>query len=98
DNTLWKDEVSIDEIVDKVKTEYLFRHTKLNEVFNYNAFEREKEEEAVFLYFIQPSTRVYFYADDMRMTPAPGDVIVSLTTPQKEVKKIKKKLESNGTS
>ncbi|HLR23443.1 MAG TPA: sodium:proton antiporter [Pseudogracilibacillus sp.] len=96
--SLCKDEVSLDELVDKVKAGYLFRHTKLTEVFNYKAFEKEKEEEAVFLYFIKPSTRVYFYADDMRMTPAPGDVIVSLTTPQKEVKKIKKKLESNGSS
>src|SRR5699024_11293968 len=93
-----KDGVFLVKLVEKVKSGDLFRHTKLNEVFNYKEFEKEKEEEAVFLYFIKPSTRVYFYADDMRMTPAPGDVIVSLTTPQKEVKKIKKKLESNGSS
>ena len=93
--SLCKDEVSLDELNEKVNQHYIFRQTNLTEQFDYEAYTEEKEDESVFLYFIKPTGQVYFYADDMRMMPQVGDVIVSMTPPNKEIKKIKKKLEAN---
>jgi len=48
----------------------------------------------VFLYIIKPSGQIRFYAQEMKAVPAAGDIIVSLTPPSKEIKKIQEKLEN----
>src|SRR5699024_3855294 len=92
--SLCKEEISLDELNEKVEKHYVFRQTVLTEKFNYKAYVQEKEADANFLYFIKPTCQIFFYADDMRVTPNIGDVVVSLTPPQKEMKKIQKKLEN----
>lgn len=93
--SLCKEEVSLDELNDKVTNHYVFRKTTLTEQFTYEHYIEEKEVESVFLYFIKPTGQVFFYADDMRVTPNVGDVIISLTPPSKEMKKIQKKLDNS---
>lgn len=92
--SLCKEEVSLDELNDKAQNNYIFRKTTLTEQFTYRHYTEEKDAEAVFLYFIKPTGQVFFYADDMRVTPGVGDVIISLTPPSKEMKKIQKKLDN----
>ncbi|MEI3604289.1 sodium:proton antiporter [Pseudogracilibacillus sp. SE30717A] len=93
--SLCKEEISLDELNDKISNHYLFRQTMLTEHFNYEQFKEEKDAESVYLYFVKPSGQIYFYADDMRVTPSVGDTVISLTPPSKEIKKIQKKLELN---
>ncbi len=94
--SLCKEEVSLDELIERVEAGHVFRQTTLTEKFNYQNYQADKEVESVFLYFIKPTGQIYFYADDMRVMPNAGDVIVSLTPPHKETRKIQKKLEENG--
>lgn len=70
-----------------------FRRTTITDRFTYEDYKKEKDAESVFLYFIKSTGQMYFYAEDMRVRPNKGDIIISLTPPSKEIKKIQKKLE-----
>lgn len=93
--SLCKEEISLDDFNEKIEQHYVFRQTTLTEKFDYEKYIEEKEAESVFIYFQKPTGQIHFYADDMRITPAIGDTIVSLTPPSKEMKKIKEKLNGN---
>ena len=94
--SLCKEEISLDDLNDKISNGYLFRRTKLTGQFGYQQYKEDKDEESVFLYFIKPTGQIYFYAADMRVRPTIGDTIISLTPPSKEIKKIQKKLVFSG--
>ncbi|HLR70942.1 MAG TPA: sodium:proton antiporter [Pseudogracilibacillus sp.] len=94
--SLCKEEISLDDLNDKISNGYLFRRTKLTGQFDYQQYKEDKDEESVFLYFIKPTGQIYFYAADMRVRPTIGDTIISLTPPSKEIKKIQKKLVFSG--
>src|SRR5690625_3318609 len=96
--SLCKEEISLDDFNEKIEQNYVFRQTTLTEKFNYEKYVKEKEDESVFIYFKKPTGQVYFYADDMRISPSVGDVIVSLTPPNKEMKKIQEKLNENNNN
>lgn len=83
--SLCKEEVSLDEFNEKVRSGYTFKQTTLTEQFGYDEYKKEKDEAAIFVYFIKPTGQLFFYAEDMRSTPSEGDVIVSLTPPSKEI-------------
>ncbi len=91
--SLCKEEVSLDELNERIANGYVFRQTTLTDRFTYEDYKEEKDAESVFLYFIKPTGQMYFYAEDMRVHPNKGDIIISLTPPSKEIKKIQKKLE-----
>lgn len=88
-------EVSLDLLIDKVTGHYTFRTTLITEQFNYKQYVAEKDEEAIFLYYVKPSGKVHFYASDMRVTPSVGDKIISLTPtirPSDSIQRFKDKL------
>lgn len=92
--SLLKEDISLDELNEKIGQSYVFRQTTLTEQFDYGKYVREQGEETNFLYYTKPTGQLFFYADDMHTSPGTGDVIVSLTPPHKEIKKIIKKLEN----
>ena len=96
--SLCKEKISLEELNTNVRNGYVFRQTTLTEQFNYEEYKEEKDAESIFLYFIKPIGQIYFYAEDMHVRPTVGDVIISLTPPSKEIKKIQKKLinQENG--
>src|SRR5690625_4247007 len=96
--SLCKEEISLDDFNEKIEQHYIFRQTTITEKFNYEQYVEEKEDESVFIYFKKPTGHIHFYANDMRITPSIGDVIVSLTPPSKEIKKIQKKLNGNNNN
>lgn len=85
--SLCVEEVSLDELNEKIANGYVFKQTTLTDQFGYEQYKEEKDDEAVFLYFIKPTGQIYFYAVDMRSTPSSGDVIISLTPPSKEIQR-----------
>lgn len=85
-------EVSLDELSNKMAQDYTFRTTLLTEQFDYKQYVEEKDDEALFLYFIKPTGKIHFYASDMRVTPGPGDKIISLVPtvrPSHEIQRFK---------
>lgn len=96
---LFKKEISMDDLNEKINKGYIFRQTPITAQYSYKQYVADKDDETVFLYVIKPSGQIRFYAEEMKTTPGAGDIIVSLTPPSKEIKKIQAKLEnqrSNG--
>ncbi|MGM8366522.1 cation:proton antiporter [Virgibacillus sp. W0181] len=93
---LFTNEFSMEDLKNKVMEGFVFRQTTLTSQYSYEQYRRDKDEATVFLYAIKPSGHLYFYTEEMRTKPTTGDIIVSLTPPNKEIKKIRKRLESNG--
>src|SRR5699024_7135802 len=77
----------------KVRDGYIFRQTAITNRYNYEQYLADQAEDTVLLYLIQPSGQIKFYSEHMRTIPGPGDMIVSLTPPVKELTKIQQKLE-----
>lgn len=90
---LFNKDISIGDLEEKIKEGYIFRQTTLTEKYTYSQYVSEKSDSTVFLYSIKPSGKVKFYSEDKDITPLAGDVIVSLTPPSKEIKKIQEKIE-----
>lgn len=90
--SLFRDEISLDELTDMLNQGYVFRRTPLTEQFTYEQFLAEQSTDTLPLYMLKPSNQITFYASDMRSTPGAGDVLVSLTPPNKELEKIQEKL------
>lgn len=93
--TLFDQEVSLEDLNERVKKGYVFRQTLITEEYPYAQYLADKEEESVFLYLIKPSGELKYFSEEMRTVPAVGDTIVSLTPPVKEEKKIQEKIENN---
>lgn len=91
--TLFKEGLDLEVLNRKVRDGYVFRQTAITAQYTYDQYLADQEEEAVLLYLIQPSGQIKFYSEHMRTQPGPGDTIVSLTPPVKELTKIQKKLE-----
>ncbi|MGM8211481.1 cation:proton antiporter [Virgibacillus sp. W0430] len=91
---LFTNEISMEDLINKIMQGYIFRQTTLTPQYSYEQYRKDKADSTVFLYALKSSGQVNFYTEDMRTTPSAGDIIVSLTPPNKEIKKIKEKLES----
>ncbi|WP_029266671.1 cation:proton antiporter [Virgibacillus alimentarius] len=98
---LFKEKMALDDLNEKINNGYIFRQTTITQQYSYKQYVEEKDDATVFLYVIKPSGQIRFYAEDTKAIPGAGDIIVSLTPPNKEIKKIQAKLEnqrSNGTN
>ncbi|WP_217586352.1 cation:proton antiporter [Lentibacillus saliphilus] len=89
---LFKEEVSLEDLNDKVAAGYVFRQTTITAQYPYKQYLAERHEETVLLYLIKPSGQIKFYSEEMRTVPGTGDIIVSLTPPHKEQLKIQERL------
>ena len=94
---LFKKEVTLDDLVEKVKEGFVFRRTSITDQYSYKQYLSEKDEETVFLYLVKPTGQIKYYSEEMRTVPSSGDVIVSLMPRNKEKAKIQARL-GNGDS
>ncbi len=91
---LFKEDVSKEELTNKISSHYKFRQTAITDQYRYKQYLEEKEDESILLYIIKPSGQIKFYSEEMRVTPENGDTVVSLTPPVKEIKKIRERIEN----
>lgn len=91
--SLCRQDITLHELIAKVESNYVFRHTNLTEKFTYEQYLQEKDEQAVMLFYQKPTGNIHLFSNDMRLSPQVGDVIVSLAPPTKELKKIKERLD-----
>ncbi|MEN2465396.1 sodium:proton antiporter [Ornithinibacillus sp. JPR2-1] len=89
---LFKHEVNLEDLIEKVESGFVFRQTMITEQYSYKQYLDEKDEETVFLYIIKPSGKINYYSEEMRTVPSAGDIIVSLMPPTKEKAKIQARL------
>lgn len=91
---LFTNDISMEDLIDKVMKGYIFRQTTLTPQYGYDQYRKDKDDSTVFLYAMKPSGHIIFYTEDMRSKPSAGDIVVSLNPPNKEIKKIREKLEN----
>lgn len=91
---LFKQELSLEDLNDKIATHYVFRQTNITNQYGYKQYLQEKNDATVLLYIMKPSGQIRYYSEEMRVTPEAGDTVVSLTPPVKEINKIKQRLEN----
>ncbi|HLR62497.1 MAG TPA: sodium:proton antiporter [Lentibacillus sp.] len=91
---LFRQDLSLEDLNQKTRENYIFRQTNITNQYSYKQYLNEKDEDAVLLYVMKPSGRMKFYSEEWRVTPEPGDTVVSLTPPVKEKKKIQRRLEN----
>ncbi|SFA97343.1 sodium/proton antiporter, CPA1 family (TC 2.A.36) [Lentibacillus halodurans] len=91
---LFRQDLSLDELNQKTREHYVFRQTAITNQYTYKQYLNEKDENTVLLYIMKPSGRMRYYSEELRVTPEPGDTVVSLTPPVKEKEKIMKRLEN----
>ncbi|ASN03993.1 cation:proton antiporter [Virgibacillus necropolis] len=89
---IFKDDMSMEDLSSKITSGYVFRQTTITDQYNYNRYLSERDEETVLLYMLKPSGKMYYYSEDLKITPEAGDIVVSLAPPSKEYKKIQEKL------
>ena len=92
---LFEQDVSIRDLISKVRDGYIFRQTTLTDQYGYQQYMEEKDDSTVFLYFVTPSGQIKFFSEGMRAFPSAGDTVISITPPNKEIKKIKQKIAEN---
>ncbi|MFD2209882.1 cation:proton antiporter [Virgibacillus halophilus] len=97
---LFKEDVTMDDLNEKLDNHFVFRQTSITEQFTFQQYMKEKDSATVFLYLMKPSGQIKFFTEEMKTNVESGDIIISLTPPNKEKAKIKAKLESqrNGNS
>lgn len=95
--SLFRKEISLDELGNMLKEGYIFRMTPLTNQFTYKEYLAEQPTNILLVYVLKKSKQIYFYTQDSKHTPQPGDMIASLTPPDKEIKKIKQKIEETKT-
>ncbi|TMN22061.1 cation:proton antiporter [Lentibacillus cibarius] len=91
---LFNKKLSLEYLNSKLEHHYVFRQTSITNQYSYKQYLNDKDEDTVLMYIMKPSGRMRFYTEEMRVTAEPGDKIVSLTPPVKEMKKIRKRLEN----
>jgi NhaP-type Na+/H+ or K+/H+ antiporter len=89
---LFTKEVSIRELIGKVRKGYTFRQTTITAQYNYQQYMSEKDDSTIFLYFVKSSGQIKFFSEGMRAYPGQGDTVISITPPNKEIKKIQQKI------
>lgn len=91
---LFKEEITMDELRNRIHSGYVFRQTTITAQYGYGQYVNDRDEETVLIYILKPSGKMYYYSDDMKVTPESNDIVVSLTPPSKEYKRIQERLES----
>src|SRR5699024_1625921 len=97
ERSLFRKEISLNELSNMLQICYIFIMTPLTNQFTYNQYLAEQSTNILLVYVLKRSKQIYFYTQDSKHTPQPGDMIASLTPPDKEIKKIKQKIEANKT-
>ncbi|SFE49392.1 NhaP-type Na+/H+ or K+/H+ antiporter [Lentibacillus persicus] len=91
---LFRRDLALEDLIQKTRDHYVFRQTAITNQYTYKQYLEDKDENTVLLYVIKPSGRMRYYSDEVRVSPEPGDKVVSLTPPVKEQKKIQERLEN----
>ncbi|MFZ3580356.1 cation:proton antiporter [Virgibacillus sp. DJP39] len=90
---LFKRDIAMEDLTSKIRNGFTFKQTTITEQYNYNRYINERDSETVLLFMLKPSGKMYYYSEELKITPEPEDIVVSLAPPNKEHKRIQDKQE-----
>ncbi|MDX1807557.1 MAG: sodium:proton antiporter [Paenisporosarcina sp.] len=91
---LFDQDVSIYRLNDRIEKGQIIRKTPLTEQYTYTQYLREREENALLLYVLKENGSLDFFADNKELKAGPGDTVVSLMPPTKELSKVQERIEA----
>src|SRR5699024_12679773 len=65
--SLCREDISLGDFIEKVQHGYVFRQKAITEQFNYSEFKENLDEEAILMYFLKSSSKLYFFAQDLSL-------------------------------
>ncbi len=90
---LFSEEISLEGLCGKIDDGYVMRKTNITDQYTYPDYLDDRAHGTILLFVLRVSGNVEYYTDEIKLKAEPGDVVVSLTPPSKEVNKIKAKLD-----
>ncbi|AYC28752.1 cation:proton antiporter [Paenisporosarcina cavernae] len=73
----------------------VFRKTQITEQYTFTQYLRERAEEALLLYILRANEKLEFFTANKELQASPGDTVVSLTPPVKEMAKRQERIEAD---
>ncbi|WP_075618448.1 cation:proton antiporter [Paenisporosarcina indica] len=73
----------------------VIRKTAITEQYPYTQYLHEREEDTLLLYILKENGDLEFYLPNTELKGGPGDTVVSLTPPTKEILKVQDRLKAN---
>lgn len=94
---LFSPPVSIYELDERVNEGHLIRKTLITKQYSYTQYLRERDDTSILLYILRSDGKVEFFTAERELQAAAGDSILALTSPAKNIARIKERLlEENG--
>lgn len=72
----------------------VIRKTAITDQYTYRQYLRDREEDTLLLYILSENGHLEFYTPNTELKAGPGDTVVSLTPPIKEILKVQERLEA----
>lgn len=92
---LFNPDESIYKLNDRINRGQIIRKTPLTEQYTYTQYLREREEDTLLLYLMRENGSLEFYSVNNELKAGPGDTVVSLTPPTKELVKLQERIEAD---
>lgn len=80
---------------DRIERGQIIRKTPITEQYTYTQYLKEREEDTLLLYLMRENGTLEFYAVNNELQAGPGDTVVSLTRPTKELVKLQERIEAD---
>ncbi|MDA3128809.1 cation:proton antiporter [Aliibacillus thermotolerans] len=91
---LFGEGITLEKLEEKISEGYVFRKTKLTKKYSFSQYMKERENDTYLLALVKESGNFDFFSmEGMNLKAEPGDTIVSLAPPVKEMKKIHERLQ-----
>ncbi|KGX93801.1 sodium/hydrogen exchanger [Pontibacillus halophilus JSM 076056 = DSM 19796] len=94
---LFNEQATWEALNEKVESGFVFRKTNITNQYRYQQYMDERHPEAIPLFILKPSGKIEFFTRKSQRKAEPGDLVVSLTPPTKEFKKIQEKITEKKT-
>ncbi len=80
---------------DRISRGQIIRKTPITEQYTYTQYLKEREEDTLLLYLMRENGTLEFYSVNNELQAGPGDTVISLTRPTKELVKLQERIEAD---
>lgn len=85
---------TIYQLNERILSGQVIRKTLITEQYNYTKYLRERHKDTLLLYLLKQNGELEFFTVKKEINARPGDIVVSLTPPTKEIAKVQERIES----
>ena len=91
--TIFTPDVSIYELEDRMSAGHVIRKTMITKQYSYTQYLRERDDKSILLYIFRIDGTIEFFTPEVELQAFAGDAVISLTSPEKIIERVKERLE-----